>query len=65
MRKNNNLVSDQIQSQKEARSVRYQIQGDMLLSLCSIINKAVTAQLICTFVFAYACCLFSYAMAPV
>ena len=49
-----------VQSQKQARSLKFRIRAAKTRAL---ISYAVTAQLICGFVFAYAKCWFSHAVA--
>ena len=56
-----------VQSWKKIRSLKFRIKEEVQVCTIAVaktkaqISCAVTAQLICAFVFAYACCWFSYA----
>ena len=60
-----------VQPQKQARSLKFRIlEEERLYTICAaktktLISCAVTAQLICVFVFAYADCWFSHAGAHI
>ena len=73
MKKPSNLGSDTnqpVQSQKQARSLKFRIKKKKDCTICAaktkaLISFAVTAKLVCAFVFPYANCWFSDAAAHV
>ena len=59
-----------VQSQKQARSLKIRVKVKRYCTICvaktkALISCAVAAQLICAFVFAYANCWFSHAVAHI